>query len=289
MEDGIYRTAGYCCPTCRSPLREYQHRWICDECAGMLIGFDDFESACADLVGDSRLDIRDRAHSTTPCPLCTVAMQSCHIRVGTVKVKAKVSFCEKDGLWFGKGLLTDVFARLSSKSHRLTTGPYFDAGNHTRPIFAPGRRGSASDGLSIAEWRNRPRKRAHTLTPVNAYRDQKLRCPVCPDSTLDFMGDRFACAGCHGLFVENAAVEALVTDMIGEAWQIPAVAGEAGARRCPVCETDLVVEKVEGATIDRCAAHGLWFDPKELEEVLQHADAGHRPHGLIGWVRRLFG
>jgi len=285
-EEGVYRTAGYSCPACRTSLREFQHRFVCDECMGMMIGFTDFESACADLSHgyDAHLELSDKELSNVTCPVCNQTMQTCKLRVGDVKIRKTIALCEKDGFWFGKGLLSDVFARISSKYH-YGGGPYF-TGTHTRPMFAAGRTGSASDGLGITAWRNRPRKRAHTLTPVNAYRDQKLGCPVCPDMKLYFMGDRFACDQCHGLFVENGAVEALVTDMLGQVWQIPAPVGQPGARPCPVCETPLIVETFEGATVDRCPAHGVWFDPKELEQVLKHADDHHRPHG---WLRRLFG
>jgi Zn-finger nucleic acid-binding protein len=46
------------------------------------------------------------------------------------------------------------------------------------------------------------------------------------------------------------------------------------------------VNELEGATIDRCPAHGVWFDPQELETVLQRA--GTEPTGVVAWLRRLF-
>jgi Zn-finger nucleic acid-binding protein len=101
-----------------------------------------------------------------------------------------------------------------------------------------------------------------------------------------FLVDRYACDECHGVFVENAALEALVAEMTSAPWQIPAAVGAPGPRACPICAGTLDVETLEGATIDRCARHGVWFDPQELEAVLQHA--GTPPSGIVGWLKRLF-
>src|SRR5688572_29823489 len=102
-------------------------------------------------------------------------------------------------------------------------------------MYQPSSGRAASDGLMITTWRDRPRKRAKTMTPVNVYADQKLRCPACGDRELVFMGDRWTCDGCHGLFVQTAALAALVEEMTGQPWQAPAVAGAPGSRSCPVC------------------------------------------------------
>ena len=48
----------------------------------------------------------------------------------------------------------------------------------------------------------------------------------------------------------------------------------------------MIVELLEGVTIDRCAGHGVWFDDSELQAALHHASA--EPTGLGGWIKQLF-
>lgn len=48
----------------------------------------------------------------------------------------------------------------------------------------------------------------------------------------------------------------------------------------------MIVEVLEGVTIDRCDVHGVWFDDPELEQALHHSSAP--PDGLVAWLKRLF-
>ena len=284
----VYRTAALICPACASPMREFHKRLVCDACEGMLLEVADFQSACADLVGgDPTVELFDRKPSEAErkpvCPKCSAEMGTCRVKVKDKKLHGAFSICDRDGLWFGRDVLAGVFATITRKLVGYVGGY---KGDHTRRMFQPNSGGDASEGLTIAAWRHRPRKRAKTLSPVNAYRDQPLPCPVCRTRELAFLADRYGCDECHGAFVENAALEALVGEMTGAPWQVPAVTGAPGSRSCPICAEALSEERLEGATIDRCVKHGVWFDPKELEEVLQHA--GAPPTGLVGYLRRLF-
>ena len=281
----VYRTSALICPACASPMREFQKRLVCDQCEGMLLELEDFASACADLVGEAPVELIDKETPDKPaiCPRCGHEMQTCRVKVKGKKIGGRFSTCERDGLWFGRDVLPNVFATLTRRVLRYVGG--YKSGDHTRKMFQPTTVGDASEGLSITAWRNRPRKRAKTLTPVNAYRDQTLLCPACRQE-LHFLGDRYTCAQCHGCFVENAALEGLVAEMTGQPWTIPAMVGSVGQRSCPICASALGVESLEGASIDRCPSHGVWFDPQELEDVLKHS--AERPGGLLGWLRRLF-
>jgi len=49
-----------------------------------------------------------------------------------------------------------------------------------------------------------------------------------------------------------------------------------------------VVEPLEGETVDRCAEHGVWFDPAELEGALQHAAGVEPATERRSWLWRLF-
>lgn len=274
MEDP-YRVAGFSCPACASPLREFQKRLVCDHCEGMLLAVEDFQSACEDLIGEAPVTLYDRETPAKPpaCPRCSRPMGVCRVKVRKKKL-GQFSFCERDGLWFGRDVLPGAFATLTRK---------FVA-------YVGGEKARSGYDLSVQAWHQRPRKREKTLTPVNAYRDQTLVCPACRTEPLRFYGDRYGCPICRGCFVENGALEALVAEMIATPWSMPAVAGTPGERACPICATALVAERIEGASIDRCPTHGVWFDPQELEGVLQHsveALPGWRG-GLLGWLRRLF-
>jgi hypothetical protein len=286
-----YRSAGLTCPSCPgAPLREFQDRYICDECQGILIGTADFASAVADLIGETpELEYRDEEPTTQLCPLCEVPMRSCLAklvaRVKTVKVKDRFLRCERHGLWCGDGVLAGVFAL----AQRRWIQPSMPEGiGMTALDGLPYRtHGSATAGLRISQRNNRPRARAKTLSPINAYRDHRLACPTCAAGELRFYGDRYGCETCAGAFVENAALAAMVADMVNQPWELPAIAGTAGERACPVCRAALIVEVLEGVTIDRCGEHGVWFDQAELAAALAHA-TGELDGGVRGWLGRLF-
>lgn len=285
----VYRTAALICPACASPMREFADRLVCDHCEGILLGLEDLRAACSDIAGsDLDVELFDLEESKAACPRCQRPLATCRLRVGSTKIRARVrgdfASCVQDGVWLGRGGLAGVLAAAGRKwAHPRQS---FDAaGAHTRRVFQPRSGGSATDGLTIARWRNRPRKRAQTLTPINAYADRTLRCPVCADRDLVFLADRYACEQCRGVFVQVAALETLVAEMIDAPWEMPPAAGVAGARGCPVCVAPMTVETVEGVTIDRCT-HGVWFDPTELEALLVRE--GDQPTGVVAWLRRLF-
>jgi Zn-finger nucleic acid-binding protein len=273
-------------------MREFHKRLVCDACEGMMLEVDDFESACADLIGEAKVELYDREPAAPDkqgrkptCPRCSGELATARMRVAGKKMKERYAVCDKDGIWFPRDFLPAVFSILTRRFVQSTS--YDAAGGHTRRQYQGTSSHDASEGLTIARWRNRPRKRAQTLTPVNAYRDQDLLCPVCR-TKLVFMGDRYGCDGCRGLFVERAALEALVADMTDQPWSLPAATGAPGARPCPVCRELMTAEILDGESVDRCAPHGIWFDRPELEKVLVAEDAAARPGGIAGWFRRLF-
>jgi Zn-finger nucleic acid-binding protein len=284
-----YRSTSQCCPQCGDmPLREFQQRLICDQCAGMLIDEADLTTACSDLVSkDIKLSFDDAKPTTYACPKCERAMTSCDVSFTPLEVKADVHRCERHGVWFRGGLLAGTFALLGRKAHGIFRSRSYDTGGATGLDGLPAARHGATSGLRISEWRNRPRRRDKTLTPINAYRDQQLACPVCTTSELTFFGDRYACAQCSGTFVQNAAFEAMVIDISKEWFELPAVHGDAGPRGCPVCTNAMHVEELDSVPIDRCAAHGIWFDANELTVALERA-SGQFDQGWRAWLKRVF-
>ena len=48
------------------------------------------------------------------------------------------------------------------------------------------------------------------------------------------------------------------------------------------------LEDIERVPIDRCAEHGLWFDPSELLVMLERASGQFEPRGVRAWLEKLF-
>lgn len=284
-----YRSAGLACPTCKNAsLREFQRRYVCDECQGILIPFDDLISAVEDIANTTqKLAYRDDTPTETPCPVCERAMTACHLTVtGDRSFKLRDDFlrCDRDGLWFPEGALASLLAKVG---RRWGGGPSYEspAGKTGLDGLPMRSYGGATSGLRISHWHERARRRAPTLTPINAYADRRLACPVCPDASLVFQADRWTCTTCLGAFLQDAALAGLITEMTDQPWEMPAPSGTPGPRACPVCTEPMVVETGE-VTLDRCAGHGVWFDAGELASMLERA--GEPRSGIGAWIGRLF-
>ncbi|MBA3818235.1 MAG: zf-TFIIB domain-containing protein [Deltaproteobacteria bacterium] len=260
----VSRTAVLPCPSCAdASLREFQGRLVCDSCQGIMMTAETFASACAQLSGeDAPLEISKLEPTESACPRCARALSRCEVQAGATPLRGAFLRCDTDGLWCSNAVLVAAFARLGRKLH-----------------------GAAPSSGAAGE---RPRPRATPVTTVNLYRDHRLPCPVCAASDLSFLGDRWTCDECHGLLVEEAALAAMVMELTEQPWDIPAIGGAVGPRRCPVCEGAMPRQLLEEVTVDRCATHGVWFDPQELETVLGHADDAVHPRGLVSWLKQLF-
>ncbi len=305
-----YRTGGWACPRCASSaLREFHERLVCDECAGMLITAADLAASIEELDGSTdAVGFVGAEPTTRACPRCTRPMTTSAIRIGTLEA-GRLDHCAADGIWFPRDAMTSVFARVSRRGGFRGLGAAgggglavgvrgtASAGVGDMPSGHGGMSGAmasiqgafgggapASGGLAISRWHDH-RPRVHTLF-VSAHKDRRLGCPVCPDTALDYRGDRWACATCAGAFVETVALAAMVEDMAQQPWEAPAVSGAPGERACPLCEVAMTVDVLEAVTVDRCASHGVWFDDTELQAALHHASVP--PSGLGGWLKRLF-
>lgn len=300
MTEGPYRHGSWhACPSCAATLREFQSRLICDHCGGIWIGAADLASAIADQRAEAppELVARDAKPTQTVCPCCPDPLEDVRLDVkytdGTTKrLKQPFLRCARDGLWCKPDVLAGVLAVIGTRGFGGGSRSYASL-PEVQPVGLDGlptggSARSASDGLAISAWRTRRRQRTKTLSPVNAYADRTLGCPACPGRELRFLGDRYACEQCAGIFVENAAVAALVNEISPAYWELPAPSGKPGPRACPVCRELLVVEELETVAIDRCGAHGVWFDPAELATMLEHASRNVHEGGLRRWLARLF-
>lgn len=103
------------------------------------------------------------------------------------------------------------------------------------------------------------------------FRDAQLACPACARILLPQPGGptRLWCEDCRGVLIPTAEVEALIADLEKAPCVLPA--GEPGERQCPRCVARLARFTLYGTELDRCAAHGVWFDAKEFVHVLEAA------------------
>ena len=310
-----YRSSAFPCPVCaNAALREFHGRLVCDECQGMQLPADDFAESIREIDGSQDpVAIHDRGAAGKPCPQCRQPMTTCALALGDLEIADERTMrCASHGVWIPRDVMTAAYARASRRggfkglgatggtssrfgggasasdvSSMITNMPSAHSGMSGAMAGIAGAFGGgapASGGLAISHWQHH-RPRAHTLF-VSAHKDLALDCPAC-GSPLGYQGDRWACASCHGLFVENEALVAMVREMALAPWDLPRIAGKPGERACPICETPMVVEQLEGVMIDRCDVHGVWFDEHELEQALHHAAAPG--HGLGAWLARLFG
>ena len=281
-----YRTSGFVCPSCTSaaPLRELGTRLVCDACDGIQLSLEDF----ARQVSHVEVRLVDDGGAVLLCPRCHEWMRGCVMVAGKRHLDQPLVWCERHGIWFGDGALQALYEEIGTGGN---------VGGRARGGVGRGDGGfghlygGVTGRRALARPSRKPIEHSPALPP-SALAGRPMICPNgrCGGSELTLDGSRWRCNACEGLFVEPAVIEALVVEMVGQPWQIPPPAGPPGERRCPACASALAVEELEGATVDRCAEHGVWFDPTELEATLQHA-AGVDPEalhaGTVSWWRRL--
>jgi hypothetical protein len=158
------------------------------------------------------------------------------------------------------------------------------------------------DRWMVIGKRKLPKPQPRPSAPFqSALGDLAIVCPTCRATSdgemtgpfrdgrvpLDLEVNLWPCEHCDGVFVENAAFEAMVTEISNAAYALPSPWGTPGGRSCPACERPMLVELIGTTTVDRCVAHGIWFDQGELAEALEHC-APPPEEGVIGWLKRLF-
>jgi Zn-finger nucleic acid-binding protein len=120
-------------------------------------------------------------------------------------------------------------------------------------------------------------------------RDDFAACPHCATG-LDRSGQRLVCGTCRGVLVGEDELKRLIAEVAGESPTVPAEIEDLAlepprayepARGCPVCGAAMARHSLHHALVDRCAAHGVWFDGGELEAVLEEVSLAHaRPRAF---------
>ena len=105
------------------------------------------------------------------------------------------------------------------------------------------------------------------------YRDHLEQCPRCHVELVD-AGSARRCSNCGGLWLQEDVVTEMVLEMVppgmfGRLVVQPRPEPRTDDLGCPECKRPMQRIAMHGIPIDRCTAHGIWFDPDELEQVLR--------------------
>ena len=103
--------------------------------------------------------------------------------------------------------------------------------------------------------------------------------PVCPRCTTTSMHRShthgvwvLACGTCHGLWLDRDSCGSLSLAITREHAHAEAHVFDAP---CPICRQAMERITVRDIALERCEAHGVWFDHQELDHIV-HAHATER-------------
>jgi Zn-finger nucleic acid-binding protein len=121
----------------------------------------------------------------------------------------------------------------------------------------------------------------------------ELTCPVC-DAPLDEAGRTFRCVLCEGAWIAEATLVAILEQRASTLVELPWQPRTDKPRPCAQCKAEMQTVDLGTVALDRCPAHGVWFDADELAALLKQAkqfvSQDHEHHeGLLHRLSRLFG
>ena len=297
MTDGASSPGG--CPRCATVATHAEGtHLVCDRCHAMLVTERELVATFHELdVATTELVVADLAPHVARCPRCDAPMQSCTLHTASLDLAGRFLRCERDGVWIERSALVAGYARTSQKARARAR---VDAWTRVPEAYGGAPMGSigaaiasvgeafASSAPSSLPWPRRSVAAGVHAVFLSAFRGRRLMCPRCrsTDATLAATGERWACERCSGSFVEDAALEAMASDITGSAWEMPPAHGEPGKLPCPVCGDAMLADRLEALALARCAGHGVWFEDDELQRLLVRA--AQPEHGLGAWLHRLF-
>lgn len=138
------------------------------------------------------------------------------------------------------------------------------------------------------------------------FRDQHRTCPACQALLREFR-TRLVCDACQGMMLTLDDLGLAIHDMTSIVATFTYHHEAPGKRLCPTCSVPMTRCKLDigleqavehpRPELDRCEAHGIWFDNEELAKVFERVAGkgygggvgrkGHEPkHGGVdqgGW------
>ena len=138
------------CPACKTPLRAFGARLVCDRCEGMLAPLADLSSAIEDITGVApSFDYEDVRLGARACPACEGPMVTLKLRVHlddeVAEPKPTLDRCMEHGLWFD----TDELAVVFEKARAAHPG---GSGSYARKTSGAGGGGSWSGSQKGPFW-----------------------------------------------------------------------------------------------------------------------------------------
>lgn len=116
---------------------------------------------------------------------------------------------------------------------------------------------------------------------TSPFRDETFRCPACPESGLRTFATRLICDACQGMFVTRDDLVTQIGDLAGVVPELEFFKDKASERGCPRCTQAMIESRLRirfpvieedpktPPRLDRCDAHGIWFDTDELAAVFE--------------------
>jgi Zn-finger nucleic acid-binding protein len=125
----------------------------------------------------------------------------------------------------------------------------------------------------------------------------ELTCPVC-EAPLDEAGRTSRCRLCDGAWISEEALVASLEQRASTLVDLPWKPRTDKPRPCAECKAEMQTVDLGSVQLDRCPAHGVWFDAHELAALIKQAKAftqkeKDHPHaqreGVMRKLAKLFG
>jgi hypothetical protein len=119
-----YRDQTVQCPSCKSPLRAFQTRWVCDSCNGMQLELTDLKRSLEDLTCAATELHWNGDAAGRGCPRCTVPMVTSTLDVqwDDYRISSQQGYprCAEHGAWFDDQELAQLLLLVE---RRVNKGP----------------------------------------------------------------------------------------------------------------------------------------------------------------------
>jgi hypothetical protein len=120
----MYRDQHFTCPLCKTGLRPFAARFVCDTCTRMQLPDADLKRAIEDLTGATvKLEWHTGAATTHACPQCAQPLSTMRFTIDVVDQyfvdpQLDVERCSEHGVWLNSKLLADVFTSVERRVHK---------------------------------------------------------------------------------------------------------------------------------------------------------------------------
>ena len=124
-----------------------------------------------------------------------------------------------------------------------------------------------------------------------------MQCPVCQDRVLEEAGRTMRCAQCDGAWIAEETLVALLEQRTSSLVSLPWKDRTDNTQHpCAECQVAMQTVNLGDVALDRCQAHGVWFDADELTALLKQSkrfktepgdDSPNEHKGLLDVLRGL--